>query len=541
MEIYELLPVIELLEERAAEIIINEDRIRYKKFIETAENFIIDNHLIAVDSTIFDVPNKLDLVYSVYCQNAYPSALQLANLLYKIDPEGLGRYTTVQVKTVHQTFVISVDYRDLFIFMNTAYSKHKKLDEIIQTVEKVGIYTGRKIKCAEPIIQLTEIYTKLNDPAEVDEWRNLMHKEEILRKNINAEYIKKTIGGAVGGDFEDASTFGGNFEDDSTFGGDYNHTGEDGSIYNGTHNIVGEDGSIYGGRKNRNRSGERQHDNGGQRRDGQQSNKRPGRREFIEDFLKYMSSGNYVVVGRCALSLYGAPGPIKCLQVITSDFEGDKKFIHSHAARMMIKYEFPRVLHDSRHVKMRVYMDDRPILEIFNAGDFNLIPYNEFNTYDRMADAKNAIPKDGDYWFHELIKCKNVKIGSLFAVLRFASYDMWLYKCMSFFLTADKEATTKWFYDSVELFNAASDALTELYKVIGADISAMSSLFPIRQYIGKYTNAVVELKREGQKDTVDKSLYRKYMPVIAEINRLRPRENLDPLAFALPAAPAPVV
>jgi len=30
MEIYELLPVIELLEERAAEIIINEDRIRYK-------------------------------------------------------------------------------------------------------------------------------------------------------------------------------------------------------------------------------------------------------------------------------------------------------------------------------------------------------------------------------------------------------------------------------------------------------------------------------------------------------------------------------
>lgn len=451
--LYEQIPAVDLLLEIAPEIVIKNDREKYKSYMIIAENFFIANGLIIADSTVFNEDKLTTYSYSVYCDDAALRAKQLARLVYESDKSGLAHYTTVVPKIPDYLYVVSVNMRDMFTFMNTKYSQHKRFDEIIQTIPKKALFTGKDIRCIEPIAQLTEIYSQLTDPAQAEEWPELLKKEEQLRSYIhNEKYISRSTGSALAPP----------------------------SIVHGGHSDI-----------------------------------------FIQDFLTTLD--NKIVVGEGALCLYNIVPKLNTLQVISTSFDEDKKFLHSNMSKygISISYEYPKILCDPRHIKMvvgkKVNGEFINILEIFNAGNFSLVPYNVVNNYDRFTDSKNALVADDvDVWMRDLIKIKNIKVGTAFTLMRFLTFDLWQYKCARYFKDADEDYLQSVIDSIMIMYFEAEVIAINIFQEIDTSAdkkTAIDKLLPYKRYIGKYTRLLLELRRGLTK----KDLYKmnKYMPFLA--------------------------
>lgn len=455
--LYEQIPAIDLLLDIAPSIVIKNDREKYKKYMIIAENFFIANGLIIADSTVFDEINLTNYSYSVYCDDAVVRSKQLARLIYESDKTGLARYTTVVPKIPDYLYIVSVDMRSMFIFMNTKFGRHERFDEIIQTIPKKALFTGKEIRCLEPIAQLTEIYSQLSDPAEAETWPELLKKEAQLRAFIhNEKYISKSTGV----------------------------------------NLSSTKAAIIANR-------------------GASDN-------FIKDFLTTLNTK--IVVGEGALCLYNIIPTLNTLQVVSTTFDDDKKFLHSNQTKydISIAYEYPKILCDSRHIKLivgkKVNGEFINILEIFNAGDFSLIPYNIVNNYEYFSDAKNAqSDNESDVWMRDLIKIKNIKVGTAFSLMRFLTFDLWQYKCSRYFKNADEEyiqtvidsIMAMYFEIEVIVINIMQEIDTSSDKK-----NAIDKLLPHRRYLGKYTRFALEMRRNITKKDIYK--LNKYVPFVVD-------------------------
>ena len=460
--IYEHIPAGDLLLELAPEIVIENDRSQYIKFMTIAEDFFIANSLICADSTIFDNERPTTYNYTVYCDDALARAKQLAKLVFEADSTGLARYTAVIPKIPDHMYVVTVNTRELFVFINTKFGHHKRFDEIVQTITKKALFTKKEIKCLEPLAQLTDIYTRLTDAAEVDEWPNYLKKEEILRPYLhNEEYISRTTSVHI------------------------------------------------------TPSSSKHHES-----------KKKNKNTFVCDFLS--SIDNKVIIGNTAINiLTGNKSTIKKLQIVSSNFEQDKKFLLTNMSRynIYIKHEFPKLIGDERHIKLLVYkkINDEhiPIVEMYNAGDFTMIPYNVVNNYDLFADSKNAIDSnDDDIWLHELIKHKDLKVGTAFTIMRFATYSMWQDKCSMYFMDADKEELKQQIIETLDTYFMAEKILNDIYQEINTTTDkkqAIEKILPSRKYMGHYTKLISELKRGFTKKDIYKMA--KIHPLYIELHK----------------------
>jgi hypothetical protein len=458
--IYEHIPVCDLLLDLLPDIVIKNDREKYIKYMIIAEDFFIANSLICSDSTIFDDDKPTTYHYTVYCDDAQTRARQLAKLIYESDKTGLARYTTVMAKVPDQIYIVSVNMRELFLMANTRFGHHKRFDEIVQTIPKKALFTKKDIQCLEPLAQLNDVYYRLTDAGEVDEWPSLLKKEEILRKYLHDDsYIAKTSGLSIS------------------------------PMAN--HNT--------------------------------QNKQKQNKGVFVRDYLSTIT--DKVIVGQAAITIIAGGEMITKLQVISSNFEDDKRYLLTNMRRynIYIKHEFPKIIGDDRHVKIVVYKNINhehvPILEIFNAGDFTLIPYNIINNYDMFADSKNVIdPNDDDIWLHEIIKRQNLKVGTLFTIMRFLSYDLWQDKCSMYFLDADKEELQEKINYNLSLFYKTEEIMLKLFQEIDTTTdkgASIDKLLPSRRYKGNYTKLSVELKRNISKKDIYKM--NKYLPLFNDI------------------------
>lgn len=181
------------------------DRSRYRKFMEAAEAFAIENELIVGgagatrlllgDSEDPSRPPRLTLdsfQYDFYSGHAPRMARALGDRLYQQDPNGLGHYTAVVTKVPERHLSIEVDGRPMFTVTSLPeYRGIKIADVVIPTHRPAQFVAGARLSCLGPELQLIELYAALSNPARAGDWGTLLKVETELRSLFQKEIRAK--------------------------------------------------------------------------------------------------------------------------------------------------------------------------------------------------------------------------------------------------------------------------------------------------------------------------------------------------------------
>lgn len=187
--------------ENRAEIIAYKDRLRYEKFIIAGEQFAAENGLIisgpiATQLLLGNTGDqslppevKLDSFnhYNFFSTRANEHARALGNILYNLDPLGLGHYTTVLTKITNQVLTITVDGRTMFTITSLPSHGGIRFSEIIIPSLRPSQFAGVTVLCTGPEIQLIDTYATLCNPSKVNDWESLLTIEASLRALFSKE------------------------------------------------------------------------------------------------------------------------------------------------------------------------------------------------------------------------------------------------------------------------------------------------------------------------------------------------------------------
>ena len=179
-----------------------QDRMRYKPFIEAAERYAAENGLIVGDlaATRLLIGGNLALdsfEYDFFSGQALTHAKGLGDVLYRVDPTGLGHYTAVLTKVPGYLFTVQVDGREMFTI--TALQPYRGIqirDLVIPDERPAEFSEGVRLKVLGPELQLIAVYASLCNPGKVGSWAELFPAEaslrEILRRTVR-EKISSSI------------------------------------------------------------------------------------------------------------------------------------------------------------------------------------------------------------------------------------------------------------------------------------------------------------------------------------------------------------
>jgi hypothetical protein len=200
--------------EARADAVALKDRARYLKFFEAAERFAAEAGLIVAGSAATRLllgdhpedptsstappPVTRDSFQCDFFSGQAPAhARALAEVLYKVDPAGLGHYVTVLTKVAGYLLTVTVDGRDLFTV--TALPVHRGVrtaDVVIPSQRPAQFARGGdgrpiQLQCTGPEIQLMGVYAALCNPAKAGSWGKLLATERSLRELFRAEIRRK--------------------------------------------------------------------------------------------------------------------------------------------------------------------------------------------------------------------------------------------------------------------------------------------------------------------------------------------------------------
>jgi len=200
---YTLLPIVANAEVIAHDRVLD-DRVRYIKFMEAAEQFTLDMHLIVCNndatrlilksSTGSDEPDSKSYHYSFYSSHAIKQARELANIMYRIDPDGLGHYATVLTKIPNKLIVVMIDGRELVTFIQLPkYKGVRMIDVIIPTRRPAQFLhnSQKQLMCVGSDMQLISIYASLCNPENSSLWCDILSDESRMRDIFKSEIVSK--------------------------------------------------------------------------------------------------------------------------------------------------------------------------------------------------------------------------------------------------------------------------------------------------------------------------------------------------------------
>lgn len=188
---YEALNVVENAESQA-KIIIQKDRIRYEKFIEAGEQFAAKHGLIIGEVNIGD-----NFKYEFFSDRAATHARALGEILYLLDPDGLGHYATVMTKVANHILNVSVDSRELFTISSLPVCRGVRFfntiipDKYPAHFAKQSDGSPVQLNCVGPEIRLMNVYASICNPANAKNWGKLLLTETELRKIFLKSYALK--------------------------------------------------------------------------------------------------------------------------------------------------------------------------------------------------------------------------------------------------------------------------------------------------------------------------------------------------------------
>lgn len=203
---WESLDVVADAEARAAQTILA-DRQKYERFIAAAELFaglapagLVPAGLKAGDRTRL-VNSDDDIIIGgraatralvgtgppvytleLYSGRAAQHARALADIMYTLDPDGLGHYAAMVTRIAGHQFVVAVDGRDLITV--TALPQHRgvRLSEVVIPSERPAQFAAdTRVLVMGPELQLMRMYADLCNPARAADWPECLKAEQQLR------------------------------------------------------------------------------------------------------------------------------------------------------------------------------------------------------------------------------------------------------------------------------------------------------------------------------------------------------------------------
>jgi hypothetical protein len=468
---YTRLNVVHDAEVRAAACAVA-DRQRYSKFMAAAEDaggklgLIVGGaaatKLLIGNPTDGSQPPPVEIdsyYYEFYSSNIVADARALGKIMYQLDPDGLGHYTTVITKIANYLLTIDVDGRTLIAI--TALSSNRGLDtaEVIMPSYRPAQFARDsnsvplQIACTGPEIQLMSLYAALSNPAEASSWVAHMRSERTLRVIFKRE------------------------------------------IYTKISDAVAEIRGLTSARMG------------------------PAEGLIAKLMLslcnRYATGPGRVVIGPVAVSImtdslltHGAR-----LQVIAvSSLESEARDIEAVAKQVGVEVQWtvnnPNIPTDPRLRRMTVSVitagHREPILDVYNVGSFEIVPYVLVKEVVRggRKPLKPSIEPSGD-----------LKIGTPFVIMRFRLADIWTMQVLMRMKVVSASFANNMMRQMLREYEDVAvhiDSLVMAAEHGGAAVA--NKIFPQGSYVGRLEDAQLALKRAAKKNPKTKFYPPPYMP-----------------------------
>jgi len=456
---YTRLNVVEDAEDRAGSAVL-EDRMRYRGFMEAAERFAAANDLVVGGPAATRLllgpaggppPVGLDSFQcDFYSGQAPQQARALGDVMYDLDPAGLGHYVTVLTKVTGYHLSVAVDGRDLFTV--TALPVHRGVrtaDIVIPSSRPAQFARGADgapllLQCMGPEIQLMGVYAALCSPGRASEWGDLLSTEAKLRALFTAE-ISAKIAEAV------------------------------------------------------------------RRAEGGRSGAGP-RAQFLRDLRdKFAAGPGRVLVGPAAVALLAGGPPGGRLQIVTGNpLDAEAREITELAKRAGVEVHCavndPKIPTDPHLRRLTVHIVEgrerrEPVFDAYNAAAHELVPYVTVGaaaaakTGGRRARRDRGRPPETAQEAHDSAPV-SLKVGTPFVLMRFRLADMWTMQVLMRMGVASPEYVKGVLLEMLAGYQAAAAFYEKTLQGAAADPEGAAVLLtPEAAYIGRYEDADLALKR----------------------------------------------
>jgi hypothetical protein len=188
---YSILNPIEDILARAILKIKKYDRSKYFLFFSIIEKYIADNKLIIggnfANLLILDnqenIKNEINITYEIYSEEPKTDAIELANLLFESDKNGLARYVNVFTKIPNKVYNLSINEHICCIFYRLPIFREINLQILLKYQQFNGIYKNDlKLLCMGNYIQLISLYNTINNPNNIANLSENLINEKIIRE-----------------------------------------------------------------------------------------------------------------------------------------------------------------------------------------------------------------------------------------------------------------------------------------------------------------------------------------------------------------------
>ena len=427
---YTRLDVVKEAERLAREAALG-DRMVFRKFIEAAEAYASAQGLVAGGAAatrlLLGSPVGLDsFQYEFFSERPGPDARGLADAMYAADPQGRGRHTKVLTRIQKQRLQVFVDERLLLTVVGLPVHRGVRVAEVLTFSRRPALFAPVQLACMGAEMQLIEVYRVLCSPAEAPQWPEALEAEERLR-----ELFEREVGAKLAKSLA---------------------TGLAKSLAPG---LAPERALALGARWARGAP-----------------ERAPSARARVVRRLDeaFASGGGRVLVGGGALALMrGAPPDGERLQIVSA---GDLEEEAREAARVAgaeLQWTTNALLvpGDARLQRLTLHLvrDGRrePVMDIFSAAQYSLVPYVS-------------------------APASRLKIGTLFALMRFRLIDLWTMQLL------------------VRMGAASKDYVKEVLSDILSDYREAAALFRSRPpparllpetYVGRLEDPTAAARREA--------------------------------------------
>lgn len=195
---YSILNPIEDILARAVLKIKKYDRSKYFLFFSIIEEYIANNNLIIsgnfANLLILDnqenIKNEINITYEIYSEEPKTDAIELANLLFNSDKNGLARYVNVFTKIPNKVYNLNINGHICCTFYRLPIFRDIDLHLLLKYRQFNGIYKKDiQLLCMGNYIQLITLYNNINNPNNISDLsKNLINEQklrELYKEGIN--------------------------------------------------------------------------------------------------------------------------------------------------------------------------------------------------------------------------------------------------------------------------------------------------------------------------------------------------------------------
>lgn len=165
-----------------AKKLVTEKRKKYDHLMKVVEQFISENDIIVKEMNTY--------FFNLYTFDMFELPVKLTNLLYKTDPI-VSKYVTLEIKIYKYHSRISIDGIQ---FVHFTYINSEIRRNILNYI-CLGQHTKLQCKCFGPEILLINLYADLVNPVMRNEWHNLLETEDNMSNEILLNLNDRIIGG----------------------------------------------------------------------------------------------------------------------------------------------------------------------------------------------------------------------------------------------------------------------------------------------------------------------------------------------------------